>query len=375
MEWANENNILPLSHFAQKRATDPISCQDGVWNVYKYKHVKAIFGDHEHFSSQAEGDPGHDEPIEFSILRRDPPKHRQLRTLVSQAFTPRAIEALIPRIEALSHELFDRAEGKGAMEAVSDFAGPLPIIVIADMLGIPVQDRDRFKEWSDALVGNDYERYVWCQKEMAAYFAAIAEERRREPQDDLISRLVQAKADGDPLQPLELIGFCILLLVAGNETTTNLLSSALLCFDSRKDVWYEIRQDRSLLAPAIEEVLRYCSPVQMMVRRVKQTTELDGFIFQEGQIVNLWIGSANHDEDIFEQPESFNIRRSPNPHLAFGHGIHFCLGAQLARLEATIALNALLDRFPDFHRDRSQMLERIDSWLVFGVKRQAIQLK
>ncbi|MFD3270476.1 cytochrome P450 [Paenibacillus dendritiformis] len=366
MEWAREHDLLPLSYFAKMRAESPLALENNVWNVYRYNRLKEIFADHDHFSSDAMTEEK--EPIEFSILRIDPPKHRQLRTLVTTAFTPRSIEEMIPRIESVTHELLDKAAQEGRMDAVRDFTGPLPVIIIAEMLGIPASDREQFREWSDALVSNDYERYVNCQKEMSVYFEAISEERRHNPQDDLITRLVQATADGEPLSSIELIGFCILLLVAGNETTTNLLSSALLCFDSDREAWRDIREDRSLLPGAIEEVLRYASPIQVMDRRIKKDVEVDGQLLKAGQYILLWIGSANHDESVFDQPSVFNIRRHPNPHVAFGHGIHFCLGSQLARLEAKIALNAMLDRFPNYRRDHSHRLERIDSQLVFGVK-------
>jgi cytochrome P450 len=287
---------------------------------------------------------------------------------VTQAFTPRIIEQMAGKIEAIAHRLLDRVITEGQMDFVRDFASPLPIIVIAEMLGIPEEDRERFKQWSDALVGNDYERVMQCQEEMSHYFAGIAAERRARPQDDLISRLVQAQSDGVALSEVELIGFCILLLVAGNETTTNLLSSAVLCLDSLPEVQREVRTDRQLIPPTIEEVLRYCSPVQRMERRIKKDVDFRGYPFKAGQTVVTQIGSANHDERVFADPERFDIRRSPNPHLAFGHGIHFCLGAPLARLEAKIALNVLFDRLPHFRRSQDPPLERLDSWLVFGVK-------
>ncbi|MDQ8739034.1 cytochrome P450 [Paenibacillus sp. LHD-38] len=315
------------------------------------------------------------DPIEASILRQDPPKHRQLRMLVSQAFVPRVIEGLTPKIEAIANELCDQMEASGKMDGLHNFASPLPIIVIAEMLGIPLEDRKRFKEWSDALVGNKPERFYQCQQEMSDYFTAIADQRRLEPQDDLISRLVRAKTDGEQLSDLEVIGFCILLLVAGNETTTNLISSALFMIDSNADAKEQLLENRSLVPQALEEVLRYCSPVQTMIRTVKKTTVLRGQTLTPGQMVNIWIGSANHDEDLFERPDIFDIHRSPIPHLAFGHGIHFCLGAQLARLESKIAIQTLLNRFPEFHLDRSHSLERIDSWLMFGIKQMPIILR
>ncbi|OBZ12623.1 cytochrome [Bacillus sp. FJAT-26390] len=375
MDWRMANELIPLSYFKEMRAASPLlfKKETNSWDVFKYEDVKTIFSDHEHFSSQ--GVETMKDPIEASILRQDPPKHRQLRMLVSQAFVPRVIEGLTPKIEAIANELCDQMEASGKMDGLYHFASPLPIIVIAEMLGIPLEDRKRFKEWSDALVGNNSEQYYQCQQEMSDYFTAIADQRRLEPQDDLISRLVYAKTDGEQLSDLEVIGFCILLLVAGNETTTNLISSALFMLDSYADAKEQLLENRSLVPQALEEVLRYCSPVQTMIRTVKKTTVLRGQTLTPGQMVNIWIGSANHDEDLFERPDIFDIHRSPNPHLAFGHGIHFCLGAQLARLESKIAIQTLLNRFPEFRLDRSHSLERIDSWLMFGIKQMPIILR
>ncbi|MDF2715561.1 MAG: cytochrome [Paenibacillus sp.] len=368
--------LIPLTKFRQMRASSPVQFQErnGDWHIYKYSDVKTVFSDHELFSSQLRSNPPKEEPIEASILRRDPPKHRQMRSLVSQAFTPRAVESLIPLLESVTHELLDLAESKGTVDALHDFAGPLPIIVIAEMLGIPPADRQQFKQWSDALVGNDSENYFKCQREMSDYFGAIAAERRREPHNDLISRLAAANADGERLSDLELIGFCILLLVAGNETTTNLISSTILCLDSQPEDRERLAADSTLIPQSLEEVLRYCSPVQIMTRRVTRVTELRGQTLSAGQLVQVIIGSANHDEDVFEQPDLFNISRNPNPHLAFGHGIHFCLGSQLARLEAGIAIRTLLERFPKFSRDRSYDLRKLDSGIIFGVDRLPVRL-
>ncbi|TNJ67519.1 cytochrome P450 [Paenibacillus hemerocallicola] len=368
--------LIPLSKFRQMRMSFPVQFQEqkGSWHVYKYEDVKTVLSDHERFSSQFQTVRSNDEPIESSVLRRDPPKHRQLRSLVSQAFSPRAVEALIPLIRSVTHQLLDEAQSKGAVDALREFAGPLPVIVIAEMLGIPREDRDRFKQWSDELVGNDSDNYFRCQKEMTDYFSSVAEQRRREPQDDLISRLTAVNVDDERLSDAELIGFCILLLVAGNETTTNFIGSAILCLDGLPDERDRLAADSDLVPQALEEVLRYCSPVQTMVRRVVRDTELRGQRLIAGQHVHVRIGSANHDEDVFERPDIFDGSRNPNPHVAFGHGIHFCLGSQLARLEAGIAVKALLERFPRFARDRSYDLKRLDSWIVFGVNRLPVRL-
>ncbi|OPA76226.1 cytochrome [Paenibacillus selenitireducens] len=374
MDW-NSNEIIPLTWFRNMRDTSPVTFNSdrNIWDVFKYEDVKTVFTRHEIFSSQ--GSENAEEPIDSSVLRTDPPKHRQLRMLVSQAFTPRVIEGLAPQISTVTQSLFDQAEAQGAVDALESIASPLPIVVIAEMLGVSLADRGRFKSWSDDLVSNDYDKYIQCQKEMSEYFSVIANERRREPQDDLISNLVHANIQGEQLSDIEIIGFCILLLVAGNETTTNLIASAMLCIDSLPDVREQLIADRTLIPSALEEVFRYCSPVQSMFRSVKQDTELRGQQLFAGQFVNMWIGSANHDDEVFEHPDMFNIHRNPNPHLGLGSGIHYCLGSQLARMEAKIVIEALLDRFPHFQRDRSHVLERANSTMMFSLTKLPILLK
>ena len=374
MEW-NKNGLLPLEWFRQMRTESPVAAIDGsgAWNVFKYEDVKAVFTNYEVFSSQ--GSPSSEDPIESSLLRQDPPKHRQLRRLVSHAFTPRMIESLAPKIEEITKSLLDEAEKKGKMDIVADLASPLPIVVIAEMLGVSLEYRERFKAWSDALVGDNYEAYIQCQREMSEYFSAIADDRRRHPQDDLITKLVEARIDNESLTELEIIGFCILLLVAGNETTTNLISSAVLAIDSLPEVRAELLADRSLIPGALEEVFRYFSPVQVMFRRVKQETELGGKTLRENEHVYIWMASANHDEAVFERPDVFNIHRNPNPHLGLGSGIHYCLGSQLARMESRIAIEALLERFPEYRRDRSAPLSRMDSTMMFALKELPVILR
>lgn len=374
MEW-NKNGLLPLEWFRQMRTESPVTTMDGhgAWNVFKYEDVKAVFTNYEVFSSQ--GGSSSDDPIESSVLRQDPPKHRQLRKLVSHAFTPRMIESLAPKIQEITTSLLDEAEKKGKMDIVADLASPLPITVIAEMLGVSMEDRERFKDWSDALVGDNGEAYYQCQREMSEYFSEIAEDRRRHPQEDLITKLVEARIDNEHLTELEIIGFCILLLVAGNETTTNLISSAVLAFDSLPEVREEVLGDSALLPGAIEEVFRYFSPVQVMFRSVKQDTVLRGQELKQGQYVYIWMASANHDEDVFDHPDVFNIHRNPNPHLGLGSGIHYCMGSQLARMESRIALQTLLDRYPQFRRDRSVELARMDSTMMFALKELPVIIK
>jgi cytochrome P450 len=254
------------------------------------------------------------------------------------------------------------------MDIIDDLSYPLPVTVIAEMLGIPQEDREQFKIWSDAVVGASESENGNPQAEMSSYFLDMIQQRSRERKDDLISALLDAQIDGQHLNQRELLGFCILLLVAGNETTTNLIGNAILCFDEHPEVMEQLRAEPELLPGAIEEVLRYRSPVQFMYRRVAADVTIRDSQLRAGQMVLAWIGSANRDEAQFPDPDSFDIRRTPNRHIAFGHGIHFCLGAPLARLEAKIVLTLLLERFDEIQRVRSVPLEATGSDIVYGVK-------
>ena len=254
------------------------------------------------------------------------------------------------------------------MDIIDDLSYPLPVIVIAEMLGIPQEDRERFKVWSDAVVGATHSERGDPQAEMSEYFLDMIQQRRREPEDDLISALLDAQIDGQHLNQRELLGFCILLLVAGNETTTNLIGNALLCFDEHPEVMEQLRSEPELVPGAIEEVLRYRSPVQFMYRRAVADITIRDQEIRTGQMVLAWIGSANRDEAQFPDPDRFDIRRTPNRHIAFGHGIHFCLGAPLARLEAKIALTILLERLHEIKRVPDIPLEATGSNVVYGVK-------
>jgi cytochrome P450 len=298
----------------------------------------------------------------------DPPRHRQLRNLVTQAFTPRSVAQLSERITAIVNQLLEQVAATGRMDIIDDLAYPLPVIVIAELLGIPHADRERFKVWSDAVVGATYPEDGDPQAEMSEYFLDMIAQRSREPKDDLISALLDAQIDGQHLNQRELLGFCILLLVAGNETTTNLIGNAILCFDEHPEVMEQLRAEPALVPGAVEEVLRYRSPVQFMYRRTVANTTIRDQEIRAGQMVLAWIGSANRDEAQFPNPDSFDIRRTPNRHIAFGHGIHFCLGAPLARLEAKIVLTMLLERFHEIKRVPGVALEATGSDIVYGVK-------
>lgn len=304
--------------------------------------------------------------IERNLLMLDPPDHTRLRGLVAKAFTPRVVERLRPRIEALVEELLDRVAADGEMELVRDFAEPLPVIVIAELLGLPREDRADFKRWADelavlvdpvAIVGG-FGRVQEAFDELCAYLRATFAARRAAPRDDLISALVAAEERGDALTESELISTLILILGAGHETTTNLLGNAVLALLRHPGERKRLQDDPSLGESAVEEFLRYDSPVQGTDRMAKEDLQLGDARVAKGEFAVLLLGAANRDPGRFAEPDRLDLGRRDNPHLAFGQGLHFCLGATLARLEAQIAIAALLRRFPDFDGEHAPALRR-----------------
>ena len=367
---ANDFRLNPFPWFQMMRQNSPVAYDErfGSWNAFKYNDVQQVLSNYAVYSSQnSESNQG----LDVSILNMDPPRHRQLRALAAQAFTPRSVAQLEGRIAEIVHELLDKVERQGRMDLIDDLAYPLPTTIIAEMLGVPSADREQFRHWSNQIVGSepiDRGTGVGPQQAMGLYFRKLLPERLSEPREDLISALLQARVDGEALSEAELLGFCILLLVAGNETTTTLLGNAIQLFDEHPEVMEELRADLTLMPGAIEEVLRYRSPVRMMFRTSIQESQLSGQTIPAGESVIAWLGSANRDEDQFPEPERFDIHRTPNRHVAFGHGIHFCLGAPLARLEARVALTILLERWSDIRRVRDIPLEPLDSFILLGLR-------
>ena len=359
----------PCPWYAMMRESMPISLEQGRrnWSVFKYNDVQRVLSEHSTFSSQFIGSKS-DQPLDSSIINIDPPRHRQMRSLVTLAFTPRVIARLEPRIREIVNELLDTVSPAGKMDVIDDLSAPLPVIVIAELLGIPLADRKNFKLWSDQLVGAAPSEGKDPQMVMGEYFKWIIEQRRKEPKDDLISALLAAQIDGKHLTEQEMLGFCVLLLIAGNETTTHLIGNALWCFDDHPAAWAELRANPALLPDAIEEVLRYRSPVKMMFRVTTQDTRIGDKDIPARSGVTAWIGSADRDEAQFPNADSFDIHRAPNRHLAFGYGIHFCLGAPLARLESKIALGIMLERFASIQRDRNEELEPVSAFVLHGLK-------
>lgn len=368
--------LNPYPWYQAMRANSPIAYNENYnsWSVFSYDAVQRVLTDYTDFSSQIMGS-GSDLPLNTSIVNTDPPRHRKLRSIATQAFTPRTIAQLTPRISQIVNELVDNVAAQGRMDVITDLAYPLPVIVIAELLGVPVAYREQFKRWSDVIVGSENPAGGEPQQEMMDYFQVLIEERRREPKNDLISALLQAQVDGEYLSEKELVGFFILLLVAGNVTTTNLIGNSFLCFDEFPDALEQLYADSTLVPAAIEEVLRHRSPVSNMYRVVREDTQLDDKYIAAGSFMVAWIASANRDEAQFPHADRFDITRNPNRHLAFGHGIHFCLGAPLARLEAKIALEIMLARLPEMRQAHNTQLEALSSMILFGVKNLPITFK
>jgi cytochrome P450 len=296
--------------------------------------------------------------IRRSLLMLDPPDHTRIRSLVSKAFTPRRVERLRSRVAELVDELL---HGKGAeVDLVRDLAYPLPVIVIAELLGVPAADRDRFKRWSEELsaildplsAGGRLGRANRAFADAARYMRRIFEERRREPRDDLVSALVAAEEAGDRLSEIELLSVTMLLLGAGHETTTNLIGNGILALLRNPGERRRLAEEPGLAASAVEELLRYDSPVQLTDRVTTGPTEIGGQSIRERRAVVLLLGAANRDPDVFPDPDRLDLGRPDNRHVAFGQGVHFCVGAALARLEAQVAIPELLRRYPDMRLAR-----------------------
>ncbi|MCK2215803.1 cytochrome P450 [Actinomadura sp. ATCC 31491] len=322
--------------------------------------------------------------MEGFITQIDPPAHGKLRKLVSSAFTRKVVADLEPRIAALTQELLDAARERGRLELVADLAHPLPVIVIAELLGVPVGDRELFKRWADALFERDaqlsvtdtgLERQALVEsstrawREMAAYLGGHAAERRRRPRADLLTRLVEAEVDGERLPDVQVVNFAMVLLLAGHITTTMLLGNTVLCLDALPGQQERARADRATVPAVIEESLRLLTPFAAVARSTTRESELGGVTIPADSYVMVWLAAANRDPRAFPGPETFDPGRDPNPHLAFGRGIHFCLGAPLARLEERVAPGILLDRINPIRTDPEDPVLFIPTPTMTGVRR------
>lgn len=360
----------PHPFYKTLRERDPVHRSrpaDG-YVLSRYRDVQAVLGDRRFSADERNlrvwprimkrrehaGLPDPYEEERSSMLRLDAPDHTRLRGLVNKAFTPRAVERVRERAERLVDELLAPFSPGGAMELVGAFASPFPVTIIAEMLGVPAEDRERFRHWSDEAIRTlgdgdleDRRRGHVAMEELGTYLLEVAEERRRAPREDLITGLVQAEDEGEKLRDGELATMCVLLLVAGNETTTKLIANSVVALLRNPDQLALLRAEPKRIAGAVDELLRYDGPVQLTSRMVLEDGELDGRRVRRGQQLVLLLAAANRDPEQFPEPDRLDVTRENVRHLAFGHGAHFCLGAQLARLETALALEGLLTRFPD----------------------------
>ncbi len=379
----------PYPTYRQFREADPVhwSAMFGFWVCTRYddivtilRHSKASANprDWERFDDYVEAlggtGPAYDMQSRWMLLK-NPPDHTRLRKLVAKAFTPRVVENMRAHIQDIVYDLLDTVQTRRRFDIIQDLAFPLPVIVIAELIGVPTQDREYFKGWTTALarsldpiitpeITQDADK---ATEDLLAYFTTLVAERRDSPQDDLLSGLIAAEEEGDKLDEDELLATAILLFAAGHETTMNLIGNGMLALFRNPDQTAKLKADPSLIKTAIEEFLRYDGSVQITARVALEDIEIGGKTIRKNQQALLLLGAANRDPAYFSDPDRLDITRWENPHLTFGHGIHHCLGAPLARVEAQIAINSMLRRMPDIQLATDQ-LEWRDMLTLRGLK-------
>ena len=381
----------PYPTYHALRDEGPVYREGHTWMVTRHAHIKAVAHDPRLLKGpvtqalvaglppavRVAAAPFSDS-IANNMLRVDPPDHTRLRSLVSKAFTPRTVKTLRPRIERLVADLLDAVEPSGGMDIIRDLAYPLPAIVIMEMLGIPSEDRDRFKTWSDdqmAFLGGRFagdplepaRRASESTLAMGGYLRSLIEARRNAPRADLVTAMVAVDERGERLTEQELVATAALLLVAGHETTTHLIGNGLLALLRHPSQWQRLQQEPALMPSAVEELLRYDGPIQFVNRVAGSNVAIGGITIAAGETLMLMLAAANRDPAQFPEPDRLEITRQPNDHLAFGFDRHFCLGAHLARVEAQIALHELLTRFPNLTL-ASESLEWQPNPLIRGLR-------
>lgn len=357
---SQETKRDPHTFYAQLRSTEPLFYVEGLnaWVLTTYEDALFVLKN-PRFTKDSRKivRPGSEQSsaqeMAFrmrTMLMVDPPDHTRLRALVSKAFTPPMIEQLRPRIQQITDDLLDAVQEQRTMDLISNFAYPLPITVISEMLGIPATDRRQFRIWTQAIINMQEEAQLASLEAFLSYIKTLLDEKRAHPANDLISGLVQVEENGDQLDENELVSMIFLLIVAGHETTVNLLGNGTLALLQHPDQFRLLQRDPSLVPAAVEELLRYTSPVSLSDERwASEDITLHGKLIRKGQMVLAALISANADPQQFPTGETLDITRRENQHLAFGKGIHYCLGAPLARLEGQIAFNTLLQRLPNLH--------------------------
>lgn len=358
----------PYPAYANWLANHPIwhDEETNSWVMTRHDDIRSVLKNSAAYSSDAMGQGA---SVPLPLLTDDPPKHTQLRGLVDRAFTARMLKGIEPRITELAVAMVDNLSVDEPVDIVQELTIPLPVAVISQMLGIPAERGEDFKRWSDALTGTltgvSPEDRMADIMQMSEFFASLIPERRANPGEDLLSAIANAEIDGQRLTDQEIVGFSILLLIAGNETTTNLLGNFLNVLADRSDIYQRLVRDPSLLPAAIEETLRFDAPVQFLFRKALRPLEYHGQPVAPGEVVTVVTAAANRDPLAYELPDEFNLDRRKNHHHAFGFGIHFCIGAPLARLEAREVMRALVARFGTLQRAPGDD-ERLPSFLLRG---------
>ena len=373
----------PYPAYRELRATAPVCWNDVTkfWALLKYEDIRFVSSSPALFTS-TKGitipDPAMPSPVqEGNLIFSDPPRHRQLRKLINSGFTRRRVAVLEPKIREIVRGILDGIEPGSVHEFAEEIAAPLPTRMIAELIGAPPDDWEQFRAWSDAATGTadpeiELDSFV-AMGQLFEYFQKLIAARRAEPRNDLLSVLAEAEIDEHRLTDEDLLNFAFLLLVAGNETTRNLIALGTLALIEHPDQCRLLVEDPALIPGAIEEMLRWNSPVVHMARTALQDVEIRGQRIAEGDVVVMLYGSANRDEDVFGcDSEEFKVTRHPNPHIAFGCGEHSCVGAQLARLEATVMFEELLGRFPRL--ELAGQVDRMRATMVPGVKRMPVRL-
>jgi len=381
MQFVTKERLIdPYPDYKNWRENKPIWWAEDVnaWVVSTYKDVHLVLKNPKLFSSASMGERDHE--ISLPLLTDDPPRHTKLRAIMNKAFTSRAIKLMENEVRNMSNDLLNKLDISKPVDIAHEFTIPLPISVISQLMGIPFERKDDFKRWSDALTGTGSETEIEKRMpeiiNMRNYFLSLIPLRKESPGDDLISKVVNAEVDGETLDENTIAGFNMLLLIAGNETTTNLLSNMLNHISYNPNIWEELRQNKDLVDAAIEETLRFDSPVHWVSRRATKDTELSGQIIKKGENVFAIMGSANRDSNHYENPDEFRLDRKQNKdHHTFGHGIHFCMGAPLARLEGKYALEGLLNRFQEVTPLKNAKNQRTSSSMLRGYHHLWLNLK
>ena len=375
-DYAFHEDPYPTYRALRERAPVYRNPEIGFWALSRHADVVAGFKDHERLVNSGGislemGDLGQDMSAVLSFLGMDPPRHTRMRGLVSRGFTPRRVAELEPRVRAIATSYIDRFIERGSCDFVADFAGRLPMDVVSEMLGVPESDRDALRAWADTVLHREEgvrgvpPEGIAASLRLLQYFVQLVAERRKKPGADLASALLQVEIDGDRLEEKDIIGFCYLMIIAGNETTTKLLANALYWLERNPGARAEVTANPALIPAWVEETLRYDNSTQLMARTAALDFELHGEKIRRGEKVLLLIGSANRDERVFERPDAFDLHRDTSESLAFGRGIHFCLGAALARLEGRVSLEEVMRRLPDYRVDASGLV-RVHSTNVRG---------